>query len=265
MKVLIIDEDMVSLSFFLETLVNEYTIEYKFFKENALDSLNYIKENDVDGVFISSNLLSVNSFELVRRLLEVHKDLRLVFLGAIESRYQEEFKENILGVCSKPLSLKQIEVYLDDLQRYEKKEINIKTFGSFDVFVNGKIVKFKSVKSKELLALLITYNGKSLHMSDAICHLWPDKHLELAKRLYRDAIWKLRKTLREYEISHIIDFKRAQIFLCKENIICDYWEYLKYPNDHKYNGVFLSSYDWSLEFQSELDRITIKRKIDMKS
>ncbi|MDE7213298.1 MAG: hypothetical protein K2N42_01830, partial [Anaeroplasmataceae bacterium] len=236
MKVLIIDDDLASLSCFLEPLVKEYTIEYKFFKENPLDTLTYIKENDVDGAFISLDLCSMNGLLLAEKLWEIRRDLKLVFIGNHQDfQCKEELKKNILGVCGKPLIVSQIEEFLKCMQVHEKKKITIHTFGAFDIFINQQIIKFKSAKSKELLALLITYNGKSLYMSDAICHLWPDKDIELAKRLYRDAVWKLRKTMLEYGISFIIDFKRAQLFLHKENIECDYWEYLKQTNIN-YNG-----------------------------
>ncbi|MCM1131351.1 MAG: hypothetical protein NC310_04120 [Roseburia sp.] len=265
MKVLIIDDDLASLSSFLEPLIKEYTIEYKFFKENPLDTLTYIKENDVDGAFISLDLFSMSGVVLAERLWEIRKDLKLVFIGNHQDfQCREELKKNVLGVCSKPLIASQIEGFLKCMQLQEKKKIIIHTFGTFDVFINQQIIQFKSAKSKELLALLITYNGKSLTMSDAICHLWPDKNLELAKRLYRDAVWKLRKTMLLYGISYIIDFKRAQLFLHKENIACDYWEYLLQPSTD-YNGVFLPSYDWSIEFQLELDTIKWKRKYRLKS
>lgn len=268
MKVLIVDDDLVSLSCFLEPLANEYTIEYKFFKENPLDTLTYIKENDVDGVFISTELSSMSGIVLARNLLEIKKELKLVLICPASCdkklEFDDEFKANLLGICNKPLDIQQIEGYLKYMEAHKKKKIIIQTFGSFDVFIDEQIVKFKSAKSKELLALLITYNGKSLNMSDAICHLWPDKNIELSKRLYRDAIWKLRKTMIEYGIGHIIDFKRAQLFLHKENITCDYWEYLAQDNT-KYNGVFLPSYDWSIEFQLELDTIKTSRKYQLKS
>ncbi|MDE7263585.1 MAG: hypothetical protein K2N64_02870 [Anaeroplasmataceae bacterium] len=264
MKVLIIDDDLASLSCFLESFVNEYTIEYKFFKEHPLDTLTYIKENDVDGAFISINLSSIGGIELAEKLVEIRRDLKVVFIGDPIFIFSESLKENVLGVCDRPLVSKQIEYYLKSMQIQKKKRIYIHTFGTFDVFINQQIVKFKSAKSKELLALLITYNGKSLYMSDAICHLWPDKDIERAKRLYRDAVWKLRKTMIEYNIFHIIEFKRAQLFLHKENIECDYWKYLKQANTN-YNGIFLPSYDWSIEFQLELDTIEMKRKYQLKS
>lgn len=265
MKVLIIDDDLASLSYFLQSFVNEYTIEYKFFKEHPLDTLTYVKDNDIDGAFISTNLSTVSGFDLAEKLIEIRKDLKVVFIGEnIELKMKEEIKKNVLGVCDKPLISSQIEHFLKSMQIFKKRKIFVHTFGVFDVFINQKIVKFKSAKSKELLALLITYNGKSLYMSDAICHLWPDKDIELAKRLYRDAVWKLRKTMTEYSISHLIEYKRAQLFLHKENIECDYWEYLKNTN-FCYNGVFLPSYDWSIEFQLELDTIKMKRKYQLNS
>ncbi|MDE5546601.1 MAG: hypothetical protein K2I88_03970 [Anaeroplasmataceae bacterium] len=264
MKVLVIDDDLASLSCFLEPLVKQYTMEYKFFKENPVDALTYIKEHDVEGVFISMTLSSINSIELAEGLLEIRKDLKFVFIGQTNIKLSIELQKNLLGICDRPLVPNQIEEYLKCLQIQEKKKIKIHTFGAFDAFINQQIIKFKSAKSKELLALLITYNGKSIYMSDAICHLWPDKDIELAKRLYRDAVWKLRKTMIEYGISHIIDFKRAQLFLHKENIECDYWEYLEQSN-MSYNGVFLPSYDWSIEFQLELDTIKMKRKYQLKS
>ncbi len=62
----------------------------------------------------------------------------------------------------------------------------------------------------------------------------------------------------DYQISDIIEFKRAQLFLHKDNIECDYWEYLNHQTTN-YAGVFLPSYDWSIDFQSELDTIKLKR------
>lgn len=68
----------------------------------------------------------------------------------------------------------------------------------------------------------------------------------------------------EHQISDIIEFKRTQIYLHKDNIECDYWEYL----DHKtmnYAGEFLLSYDWSIDFQSELDTIQLNQDYLLKT
>ena len=259
MKIIIVDDDMTSLTCFLKNLVNEYDIEYKFFKGDLSCILSYLRANRIDGIFLSLKLDNRNGVDVAKQILSLQKDIKIVFMGEeqVAKQFFMEFKENVLGVCEKPLIVDQIQSYIDVLKSSVSKKISIKTFGSFDVFINQKIIKFISAKAKELFALLITYNGRSLNMSDAICHLWPDKAVELAKRLYRDAIWKLRKTLKEYQILFVVEFKRAQLFLHKQNIECDYWEYLLKPS-LAYNGIFLPSYDWSIEFQSELDTIKIK-------
>ena len=38
-------------------------------------------------------------------------------------------------------------------------------------------------------------------MEQAITALWPDKPLEKSKILYRDAVWRLRQTLKENEFT----------------------------------------------------------------
>ena len=99
--------------------------------------------------------------------------------------------------------------------------------GANSNLLNGKPIEFKSTKSKELLALLVAYNGSTLTMGDAIAHLWPDKDVELAKKLYRDAVWRLRKTLKDSGIGDIVEFQKAKTYIKKEGIKCDYCSFIR--------------------------------------
>ena len=47
--------------------------------------------------------------------------------------------------------------------------------------------------------------------------------------------------------------------LDKKNIKCDYWDYLQSKIDN-YNGLFCKSYDWALDYSTELDEIKEIRK-----
>src|SRR5574344_1448396 len=132
-----------------------------------------------------------------------------------------------------------------------KSTVRFQTFGAFDLFVNDVPIRFTSSKSKELLALLVAYDGSSLTMDDAICHLWPEKDIDLAKRLYRDAVWRLRSALKEYGLSFLVDFKRAVLYLQKDGVECDYWSFL-HEKKGSYGGRFLIGYDWSLDYQNHL-------------
>ncbi len=258
MKIIVVDDEIIALADFLVEVVNDIKIEYKFFLDNPLDAIEYIKSNEVSGAFLDINMPKINGVELAERLVEIAPGLKIVFITAYthdEQAIKEKLADALLGFCYKPFLPYDINCYIEKMNaQAAPMQIKVITFGSFDVFVNHNVVKFSSFKSKELLALLITYNGKSLTMSDAICHLWPDKPLELAKSLYRDAVWRLRKTLKDYQLEALVDFKRAVLFLNKKDIHCDYWNSLEGRNEFYY-GEFLTSYDWSLEYQQMLDEM----------
>ena len=163
----------------------------------------------------------------------------------------KEIVDNVIDIIYKPFTTDIIE---KDLRMISKKipKLEVTMFGSFDCFINNHIVTFSSSKSKELFALLLTLNGKSLTMDQAISYLWPDKDLDKAKILYRDAVWRLRSTLEEIQFP-CVDFKRAMLVLNKANIKCDYYDFLDGKKKIKEDvATFLSSYDWSLDFENEI-------------
>ena len=258
MKIIVVDDEIIALADFLVEVVNDIKIEYKFFLDNPLDTLEYVKSNDVVGAFLDINMPKINGVELAKKLLMVAPNLKIIFITAYthdELAIKEQLGKNLLGFCYKPFLAYDINCYIEKMYAHdEENKINVVTFGTFDIFIQHNIVKFSSSKSKELLALLITYNGKSLTMSDAICHLWPDKPLDLAKSLYRDAVWRLRKTLKDYGLEEMVDFRRALLLLNKKKIECDYWNYLSFKSKD-YHGEFLTSYDWSIEYQCILDEM----------
>ena len=93
-------------------------------------------------------------------------------------------------------------------------------------------------------------------METAISLLWPFKELDLAKRLYRDSVYKLRQKLNEFGIANLVIFQRGATRLNTDftTIKCDYWDYLNDKDDHSYNGYFLTSYSWNKPIKVLLDK-----------
>lgn len=130
-------------------------------------------------------------------------------------------------------------------------------FGTFDVFVNDKLINFTCSKSKELLALLIVYNGRTVTKNKIIEHLWPGKKYSKADALYSNARCKLSEKLKLYNIENLVELSNAKLSLIpNNNIICDYWEILKTNNCNfeernnifNDNDIFLREYDWAVEY-----------------
>lgn len=258
MRIVVVDDEVAALSAFLNEIVDEKNVEYQFFKGDEEQIMKYVKAHDVDAAFLDVRMPEIDGIMLAKELIAFDPGIKIVFITGLsisEADLPIEVADCTLGFLYKPYNIKDLRRFLSEIEG-KRRLISVKMFDTFDCFVDGKPVKFSSSKSKELLALLIAYNGRSLTMNDAISQLWPDADLEKSKILYRDAVWRLRKTLNDIGVP-CIDFGRALLSLKKELISCDYWDFLK-TGRGGYRGEFCKNYDWSLDYVGELDQIAAK-------
>ena len=256
MKIVVVDDEMLALQSFLSEVI-DCDVDYKFFKDGKA-ALDFVSKNTVDAVFTDVGMPNINGLELSEKLITLCPDIAIVFITGMPitmANLSEKVKANTIGFLYKPYNADKLAEFLNIIKK-RTPILSVKMFDGFDCFVDDKLVRFSSSKSKELFALLITYNGKSLTMADAINHLWENSELEKAKVLYRNAVFRLRKTLTEIGL-HCVDFGRAMLTLDKTHIQCDYWDYLQ-SGEGAYRGEFCKSYDWSVEYLYELDRIAQK-------
>ncbi|MEG0156098.1 MAG: hypothetical protein RR661_00405, partial [Anaerovoracaceae bacterium] len=134
------------------------------------------------------------------------------------------------------------------LSKRQRKPIFIRTFGNFDVFVNGKPIYFSSGKAKELLALLVDKKGGILTTEEALAIIWEDKaHNDKNFSLCRTAASRLRKTLNSYNIGHILVEEKAGKHLDTQSFDCDYYMTLKGNQnaENSFSGEYMSQYSWA--------------------
>ena len=253
MKLVIVDDEMLALQSFLSEVI-DCDVDYKFFKDGKA-ALDFVSKNTVDAVFTDVGMPNINGLELAEKLIDLRPDTAIVFITGMPitmADLSEKVKANTLGFLYKPYNADKLAEFLNIIKK-RIPVLSVKTFDGFDCFVDGKLVRFSSAKEKELFALLIVYNGNSLTMTDAINHLWENSELEKAKVLYRNAVFRLRKTLTDIGVN-CVDFGRAMLTLDKTHIQCDYWDFLQ-SGEGAYRGEFCKSYDWSVEYLPELDKI----------
>ena len=123
----------------------------------------------------------------------------------------------------------------------------MRTFGYFDVFVDGQAVTFKHKKAKELLALLIDRRGGTLTIDEAISCLWENETSnKQTQARYRKAAMQLHKTLEHYGISYILEYSRGVRRIKTEYLECDLYDYLAGREDNfvPFHGNYLLNYSW---------------------
>ena len=172
--------------------------------------------------------------------------------------YQTESERKIKAICSQkdPDSNAPRYVMLysvkDDtpdekVRPVEHRAVSIRTFGYFDVFVDGKPIPFRNEKSKELLALLVDRKGGYVSSEDAIGFLWEDEPaspLTLAR--YRKVALRLKNTLEDYGIADVVESVDGKRRLVMEKVQCDLYQYLSGKAEYAqlFKGSYLTNYSW---------------------
>lgn len=260
MKIIAVDDEFGSLSVFLGAIVEDSDIDCRFFSGGVDAILNYCRGNEVKAAFLDINMPDVSGIDLAKKLIEMKPGIRIAFVtgtAVTMASLPDEVRENTLGVIYKPVSRLELKKCLAQIEE-RQSWLDVRMFDGFDCFLEGELVNFTSSKAKELFALLIVMKGKSLSMNLAISYLWPEKDLERAKKLYRDAVWRLRATLSSIRFECVV-FSRAALSLDVSRIHCDYYDFLD-GKQTLFPGYFLPSYDWSMDYQTEIDYLLEKRK-----
>ncbi|MBR6382967.1 MAG: PAS domain-containing protein [Lachnospiraceae bacterium] len=179
--------------------------------------------------------------------------------------YKAECEKKIRAVCTQKdmytNSPRYVVLYSVDNDKDNKKEIpenrnvTIRTFGYFDVFVGDKPIAFRNKKSKELLALLIDRRGGFVTSEEAIGFLWEDEPAStLTLSRYRKVALRLKNTLEEYGVSDIVESIDGKRRIVTEKVKCDLFDYLsgkeEYAKDFK--GSYLNNYSWAETTLGEL-------------
>ena len=80
MKIIIVDDEIISLQLFLTQIINNNKVEYKFFKDNEDEILKYIHDNKIDACFLDINMPNINGIELAKRIINHNPDMKIIFV-----------------------------------------------------------------------------------------------------------------------------------------------------------------------------------------
>lgn len=129
-----------------------------------------------------------------------------------------------------------------------KNRIYIKTFGGFDLYINGTFVYFPHAKAKELLAILVDGRGKYMSLSRLVQLLFEEKNdVKEAKKAFHLIYSRLIKILKDYGIEDIILRKPGMYALNCEMILCDSYEMESGSPGaiNNFAGEYMPEYSWA--------------------
>ena len=193
----------------------------------------------------------VNGLELIRYIKDIDDNIEVVYVTGYDEYALKAFEVGAFGYILKPYTADKVKKIIEKTEKLHisrsKKVIEVKAFGRFDIFVNGRSLFFSNKKAKELFALLIDRRGGIVTMEQAIDVLWEERLLDdSTKTLYRIAAKNLRDTLAKEGCADVLIETRGQRSLDVKKIKCDYYDFINEPSKNKYlfNGEYMSDYSW---------------------
>lgn len=261
MNVIAVDDEEISLECLGVVLENIDVIKNVNCFSSAEPVLAHIKSNKPDIAFLDIEMSGMNGLELAAKIKSKCPSCKIIFVTSSPKYAVNAFALHANGYLVKPVNkaqiLKEVE-YLKESVSFEKKEnppekiqhekLKVRTFGNFEVFVNGQPLKFLRSKSKELFAYLVDRKGANCSVGELCAVLWEDKtDDEALQSQLRKIISDLRKTLSDAGFDDVLTKTRGFIAVNPERLDCDYYRFLERDVDavNSFAGEYMMQYSWS--------------------
>lgn len=203
--------------------------------------------------------------EFVKYRRERYEELLELFhRGEREFIYQDAETKQLhrtRAVCSQKSlggrGSRYVILYKVEEEACQDSPVFIRTFGYFDVFVDGTPIPFRHKKSKELLALLVDRKGGYVSSEEAIGFLWEEEPIHsLTLARYRKVALRLKNTLEAYGISDIVESVDGKRRIVTSKVRCDLYDYLSKEEVYQslFKGNYLTNYSWGETTLGELTR-----------
>lgn len=260
MKIMIVDDERLAAEELYDICMSHRLVSEAMVFNNPSDALVYIAQNDdIDLAFLDIEMPVMTGLELARRINSIKSPTKIVFVTGFKEYAYDAFRVNAIGYVLKPYTdemvFAEIEKADSFIESTPQKEITVKTFGYFDIFVNQKPVFFSSAKSKEFLALLIDRQGGSVSTEQAVAALWPNREYDQSvQSLFRKVLKSLRTALADAGISDIFIDGRNQRSIDTKKFSCDLYDFLDNPraNVDSFRGEYMEGYAFARQTANKI-------------
>ena len=252
MKVICVDDEPLAVEYTLGqcALLPEIDEAKGFTK--AQSALDWLCEHSADLAILDINMPEIDGITLAARIKQTRPETAILFLTAYKEYAFDAYAVHPTGYLLKPVSQEklasEVRYACGGTRQSTKAHVQIKTFGTFDVYVDERPVSFKLAKAKEILAYLVDKQGAGVTRPEIFSVVWEDQPYDRRMQKQLDVyIRSLRDTLREYGISEIMEMKKGILRIIPGTFVCD--AYLFFSGDslviNSYRGEYMSSYSWA--------------------
>jgi two-component SAPR family response regulator len=248
MKILLVDDEQLQL-IRLENTVKKVLPDAEILSfTNPKKAYEDTIDMKLDIAFLDIEMPLINGIDLAKKIKKNNPLINVIFVTAYDKYALDAYNIHASGYVVKPVKVEKVKKELDAL-RYEvelkpTKLLQVKCFGNFEVFKDGKPLKFHRQKSKELFAYLVDREGASTNMNELNAILWEEDKNSYLRNLIAD----IQDTLKEVDAQDVFVKRHNECFIDITKIDCDAYEYKNNNPDavRSYRGEYMIQYSWAL-------------------
>ncbi|QJD85003.1 response regulator [Cohnella herbarum] len=277
MKVIIVDDEYYALRNLKSKLEKIADIEVVAMYEDPATALEEISSIQPDLALLDIEMPEIDGITLLGMMFKKRPEMDFVFTSAHHAYVSDTLETKALDFLVKPVKYEQLYVTLEKIKKIRSKsgmghKIEMKCFGDFAVFIDGKLIddNWRTKKTEELLAYLLGMNGKYVSRERIINDLWPDLETNKGYANLYTTQYNLKKRFESLGIHHLIKSRLGNIWLNIEDIKVDLLEFDRlsksyYEDKSKieileqmvelYKGMLFENklYSWTLSIQQPYD------------
>lgn len=244
------------------------------FTQPAL-ALDFIRQTPVDIIFLDIEMPVLNGIELGKQIGETLSDPpEIIYVTAFPQYSLDAWNIGAFGYILKPYDPKQISTVLHRVLKYHAAAVastdasthfdtdnhshtetpdpskhtdnlpHIRCFPDFELFINETPVSFKSKKAKELLALLVHYEGNWVPIDKITFCLLENCEENSSKNYSRTILYRLKQTLAPCHLDQMIESAYGKMRVHTSLFTCDYYDYL-HGQTSLFQGDYMGEYTWA--------------------
>ena len=252
MKVICVDDEPLAVEYTLGQCALLTQIDDAQGFTDARAALDWLRGHEADLAILDINMPGIDGITLAAEIRKNDPHTAVLFLTAYKDYAFDAYAVHPAGYLLKPVSLEklaaEVRYVCGEKRAAAPAHIRIKTFGTFDIYAEGRPVSFRLAKSKEILAYLVDRQGAGVTRAEIFAAVWDgslyDRRMQKQLDVY---IRSLRETLQEYGIPEIMEMEKGVLRVRPETFLCD--AYLFYSGDsdaiNEYRGEYMSSYSWA--------------------
>lgn len=210
-----------------------------------------LQTEEIDLVILYEEQSGINSQRLGEWIAEQYPQIIVLYITDSGKRLEQMLHQRHAMILLRPYTSEEAEDKLELIRllyQSRRKRIYARTFGYFDLFLDGKPMVFKSGKAKELLALLIDRKGGTVDTDQIIAALWNDRPRdELTQSLCSKLCKTLQKELKGYGIEDLMVSSRNSRYVNIDLLDCDLYDLQDGKEEAKklYYGEYMTDYAWA--------------------